>query len=758
MKTKLLIFFIAMVSLGVKAQSTQTIALQFYVDANNNCVYDALEQIVYNVPGNISYVNSTGTVLNTSFSFTGNACGATTVYVWSPSVTPTNTLSLLPGTGIQANLGCGNYNNIAYNTNTVYYLPVTLTGTSSVGATLYYMNFPNGNGPSGQSAPGNTIGICSNIGTDSLAMYINVFNFLNCGITTSISPRTYSLFLDGVNFDVLTTSGDFGNFSTVQGVNGMSSLTEYYVGNQVSLNLYVELPSTFSVVGSHTFEIKSSMLYNDPLSQLDFSRIFNSIPCNKISGRFYNDCNSNCTFDGSDTYGVGGYATGLVYNTSTGYSSNFSPNPYDGRFSLYLPAGSGYSLTQYPTYPSSAPYNFTACSTSTIAIPPSVSTNTFLFGYQNSAGVLNDPGTYIYRIASTSNIISPLVGVTFGVGLNNTWWNICGGNTANPGLLKVTLPKFINYQNMVTGTTPTFVAGAQLDTLIWTVPDFSVAASWWTNAFCSFSAVVNATAVPNTTFNVTSMIFPTSDISLVNNVFDWNRTIDGPFDPNEKKTQAVGLQANGDVPFGTTDFYYTITFQNIGNAPAINVKTLDTIDVNFDLSALRVIQSSFPVSTQINNVNREVGFHFNGIYLPGAVVNEPGSHGFVKYGIKLNPGVPVNTVLKNRAHNYFDFNEPVATNQTSNKLFVLVNAINEYGKNETTVKAIPNPFNSNLKITSEKGIEKVKVFNLMGALMFETNVNAMETTINLESLPSAIYLVKVTSQNGATSTVRVIKN
>jgi hypothetical protein len=758
---KAILLFLYLLTGHLKAQTSASIAVQFYVDANSNCVYNLGEQLIYNLPFTISYVTAASTVQTLSYG-TGSAqaCGATTLYLWNAQLSPVNN-TLVPGlAGISPSLGCGLYTNITYNTNSIVYLPVTVAPGIPIGGSI--SSFICGSGPAmatntNLAMGGGTIGLCSNVGNDSLTINFNMANVFGCSPSSSMSPRTYSLIMDGSVFDTFTlTAGFFSNTFTTSPTNS-SQLFEWYSNTQAYITVYPNLPASFTVLGTHTLEVKSSQIYNNAQSILDFSCVLNSIPCSKVTGRFYNDCNNNCIFDGTDNYGVGYNATGLVYNSTINYSLTFHPNYSDGKYSVYLPTSHAYSLTQYPTVanPSISP-SFTACTLGTVTIPPGGGTYTYTFGYKNNGIITVDPSVYLSRLNSTSNNISPLVGVTFGVQLTNAWWNICTSNALNPGKVKVTLPKFINYLSSVTGPTPTFVTGPILDTLIWTVPNFSTAVNWWTSAFASFSAVVNATAVANTNFTITARIYPTTDINLNNNSFNWIRTVGGPFDPNGKWTEVAGLQPNGDVPFGTTQFIYKIGFQNIGNAPAINVRTADTLDVNFDLSSLRVLQSSFPVSTQINHQTREVFFHFNGIYLPDATTNEPGSHGFVRYSIQLNPGVPVNTVLKNRAHNYFDFNEAVATNQTSNKL-VVATAINELGEMDHTLRAMPNPFSDGIRIVSEQDIQHVAVFNLVGELVSELTTDAKEVVLSLTELSSGIYIVKVSYGNLKTSSIKIIK-
>jgi hypothetical protein len=758
---KAILLFLYLLSGHLKAQPSASIAVQFYVDANSNCVYNLGEQLLYNVPFTISYVTAASTVQTLSYGTpTFQACGATTLYPWNPQLSPVNNTLTPILAGLSANLSCGVYTNIAYNTNSIVYLPVSIAPGNAVGGTIG--SFICGSGPAmatNTNVPmnGGTVGLCSNVGNDSLSINFNLVNIFGCNPSSSVSPRTYSLILDGSVFDTFTlTSGFFSNTFSTSLQNG-SQISEWYTNSQAYINVYPSLPSSFTVLGTHTLQIKSSLIYNNAQSFLDFSCVVNSIPCSKVTGRFYNDCNNNCIFDGTDSYGVGYHATGLIYNSAINYSLTFHPNYTDGKYSVYLPTTHAYSLTQYPTVanPSLSP-TFTACTLGTITIPAGGGTYTYTFGYKNNGAINVDPGVYFSRLNSTSNNISPLVGVTFGIQLTNASWNICGSSQLNPGKVKVTLPKFINYLSSVSGPTPTFVTGPLLDTLIWTVPNFSTAANWWASAFASFSAVVNATAVANTNFTINTTIYPTTDINLSNNSFNWIRTVGGPFDPNGKWTEAPGLQPNGDVPFGTTQFIYKIGFQNIGNAPAINVKTADTMDVNFDLSSLRVLQSSYPVSTQINHQTREVLFYFNGIYLPDATTNEPGSHGFVRYSIQLKPGVPVNTVLKNRAHNYFDFNEAVATNQTSNKL-VVATAINEMGEVDYSLRAMPNPFSDGIRIVSEQEITHVAVYNLLGELVNILDTDSKEVALSLTELSSGIYIVKVSYGHLKTSSIKVIK-
>jgi hypothetical protein len=374
-----------------------------------------------------------------------------------------------------------------------------------------------------------------------------------------------------------------------------------------------------------------------------------------------------------------------------------------------------------------------------------------MFGYRNNMTTVQDPYAFFIRQSSTSASLNPGTGVIFGINLYNMWSNLCSTLGANPGQVKFIFTNSMNYVNSLSGPTPTLLTGSTTNTLVWNVASFPATA--FNPPFASFSVAVSPTAVPGSTVIMGISITPSVDVNLGNNAYTLNRVIGGPFDPNGKWLESPGLLASGDVIHGTTQFNYNIGFQNV---PAINVITMDTIDNNFDLNTLEVLQSSYPVSFQVDQATRLVQFHFDGINLPAAMSDEPKSHGFVRYGIRLKPGVPANTVLKNRAHNIFDFNEPVATNQTANKL-VVVSAVSTFGEDGAKVVAVPNPFSSLLTITSSGELRTITVSDLSGRVVMEKHTSGTKVELDFNDYPPGLYLVQVNSAEGHVSTIKVIK-
>ncbi|MBK9287647.1 MAG: T9SS type A sorting domain-containing protein [Flavobacteriales bacterium] len=134
----------------------------------------------------------------------------------------------------------------------------------------------------------------------------------------------------------------------------------------------------------------------------------------------------------------------------------------------------------------------------------------------------------------------------------------------------------------------------------------------------------------------------------------------GSFDPNDKAV-SPSAATPAEVAMGA-ELTYTVRFQNTGTYLAERVIITDTLSADLQWNTLRVISSSHTCSWVLLN-NGVLRFTFEQIMLPDSGANEPGSHGFVKFAMK-----PVTTLVNgaqvgNIANIYFDFNEPVITNE-----------------------------------------------------------------------------------------------
>ena len=72
--------------------------------------------------------------------------------------------------------------------------------------------------------------------------------------------------------------------------------------------------------------------------------------------------------------------------------------------------------------------------------------------------------------------------------------------------------------------------------------------------------------------------------------------------------------------------------------------------------------------------------------------------------------------------------------------------------------ATPNPTSGNLNIAG-KNISNVAVYDILGKQVSNDNFSALNNaTINMSALNSGVYMVKVTSTTGASSTIKVVRN
>ncbi|MBX7052989.1 MAG: T9SS type A sorting domain-containing protein [Flavobacteriales bacterium] len=145
------------------------------------------------------------------------------------------------------------------------------------------------------------------------------------------------------------------------------------------------------------------------------------------------------------------------------------------------------------------------------------------------------------------------------------------------------------------------------------------------------------------------------------NVFSFNQTVVGSYDPNDKSVNRTAIDV-AEIPADDGVWLdYTIRFQNTGTAEAITVRVEDVIAENLDLSTFQPLDASHSFDLSFDE-NRKVEWLFNNIMLPDSNTNEPESHGFIHFRIKTIPGLGIADVIENNAAIYFDFNEPVITN------------------------------------------------------------------------------------------------
>ncbi|MBK7966627.1 MAG: T9SS type A sorting domain-containing protein [Bacteroidetes bacterium] len=227
-----------------------------------------------------------------------------------------------------------------------------------------------------------------------------------------------------------------------------------------------------------------------------------------------------------------------------------------------------------------------------------------------------------------------------------------------------------------------------------------------------------------------------------NNISEINEITTGSFDPNDKKASYDPYFTPTQLMNGE-EMIYTIRFQNTGSLPAINIFIRDTLSDFIDLQSFRLISMSHEGYFEFTQ-NRTVTFYFDNINLPGESVDEPNSHGYVKYAVKYFPSLLYGTGIENTANIYFDFNPPITTNTV---VTVIANPPFNVGFPEpntsSQVTIFPNPVSDllNLRITNGpiNARYRLTVFTSTGKQIIQKYFTSAEYQLEVSAYSNGIY-------------------
>ena len=203
------------------------------------------------------------------------------------------------------------------------------------------------------------------------------------------------------------------------------------------------------------------------------------------------------------------------------------------------------------------------------------------------------------------------------------------------------------------------------DTLIWNFVDLtfdSLHLSPWVKVTTSPGAIPGGFNCLETI--VTPLLM---DKDSTNNRKNYCFPITGSYDPNDKQVFPQG-ECSSNFVLRDSVLTYNIRFQNVGNAPAINIKIQDLLDYDLDLNTFSVVGASHE-NLDIKFIgDRIVQFSYDSIMLPDSIHDEPNSHGYVMFEVSPKPGLAHGTIIRNDADIFFDFNSPIQTNTVMSTL------------------------------------------------------------------------------------------
>lgn len=235
-----------------------------------------------------------------------------------------------------------------------------------------------------------------------------------------------------------------------------------------------------------------------------------------------------------------------------------------------------------------------------------------------------------------------------------------------------------------------------------------------------------------------------TDETPADNSFTLHQTVVNSFDPNDKTC----LEGDKITPeMVGKEVHYMIRFENTGTANAQNIVVKDMIDITkFDINSLIPLSGSHAFVTKISGGNK-VEFIFENINLP---FDDANNDGYVAFKIKTKPNLVVGDTFSNSASIYFDYNFPIITNTATTTVALLANVDFAF---EDYFKIYPVPVKDVLHIEFKKSIQvsSIQIYNTLGQLVL-SNPNAQQTkTVDVSSLKTGNYVVRINSEKGSSS-------
>ena len=244
------------------------------------------------------------------------------------------------------------------------------------------------------------------------------------------------------------------------------------------------------------------------------------------------------------------------------------------------------------------------------------------------------------------------------------------------------------------------------------------------------------------------------DINSENDSNSMTQMVINGYDPNDK------MESRGPeilhATFTSDDYlYYTVRFENTGNASAINIRVNDVLEEQLDESTLRMVSASHAYT--MDRVDNNLTWRFDNIQLPVSVPNTNIGKGYITFKVKPNPGYAIGDIIQNTASIYFDFNPPIITNTFTTE-FTAPLAVTNFSASSFVV--IPNPAHSFLTVTIQNSLEKIANISLVDLLgkviLSESSINVNQTVLNVENVSKGMYLLEIATESGSKATQKII--
>ncbi|MFK8103615.1 MAG: T9SS type A sorting domain-containing protein [Saprospiraceae bacterium] len=232
------------------------------------------------------------------------------------------------------------------------------------------------------------------------------------------------------------------------------------------------------------------------------------------------------------------------------------------------------------------------------------------------------------------------------------------------------------------------------------------------------------------------------------------RPLIGSYDPNQKLAFPEGFTEEHYLERGVP-IEYMIEFQNTGTDTAFTVELVDVLSDDLDLSTFEMIASSHAYQYRIQPDN-ELRFRFEQILLPDSTTNLALSQGYVKFKIAPKENLAAGTRIENQAAIYFDFNDPIITNETfhtiwEETIFEFFTSTSNLRAPEVALTIFPNPFthSATVVIGGVKGNDfQFVLYDILGKQLYQQRSSQTRFEIQPKGLAPGTYFFELRDRQG----------
>jgi len=449
----------------------------------------------------------------------------------------------------------------------------------------------------------------------------------------------------------------------------------------------------------------------------------------QISGKVYYDENNNGAYDSNDFP----FANSQIQLSPVPFSLYTNNN---GDYLLYTTSTNA-SLTIVP------PHYFTFSSNATLTFN-SITPGQIITGAD--FGLVADTVIHDVSVSITQSPARPGFITTMWIDLQN------GGTQFENGTVQLTYDSLLTYESSST-------AFSSHTNNILEFPYTNLSPGEQRRINVEFRVPVDVNLLGDTLTSYVSVLNQNIEHNEEDNIGLVEQVITGSYDPNDKNYSPFNKIFKEGVAPGD-DIVYTIRFQNTGTDTAFTIVIRDTLNPNvFDLPSFKPIGSSHTYSLKLND-NGELSWTFNNILLPDSGVNEPGSHGYVKFSVAIKNNLAHQTPILNTAAIYFDYNPPIITNTSTTRVNIYLST-NDLMDKVVGLKIYPNPASQIINIQTDNvqsSIKSVIIYDVTGkAMQGSTSITITNATIDVSNLSNGLYFLHVEMSNGQRSVRKVVK-